>query len=175
MLKALKKIDDILSKVLQWFVIGLFVGLGVVLFLRVIIRFTPLHISLSWTDEVVEWMMAWMIFTAATLIMRSSDHFRVDLLQTKYEGRTWVKVLNICISLLGLLFFISLLYYSIRLTAGATWFSPILKVSTRVPYLSIPVNCVLMLFYLLRDFIAGIHAFKKTQPAASSDTKTEAA
>lgn len=175
MLKGLKKTDEMLTAILRWFVIGLFVGLGLILFLRVLIRFTPFHISLSWTDEVVEWMMAWMIFTAATLIMRSGDHFRVDLLQTKYEGRTWVKVLNLFITLLGLMFFASLLYYSIRLTAGAIWFSPILKVSTRVPYLSIPVNCVLILFYLVRDLVAGINAFKKQQPALPSDTKNEAA
>lgn len=175
MLKGLKKADEILTKILQWFVTGMFVGLGLVLFLRVLIRFTPLHISLSWTDEVVEWMMAWMIFTTATLIMRSGDHFRVDLLQTKYGGRTWVKILNLFITLLGLMFFASLLYYSIRLTVGAIWFSPILKVSIRVPYLSIPVNCVLILFYLLRDLVAGINALKKHQPAVSSDTNNEAA
>jgi TRAP-type C4-dicarboxylate transport system permease small subunit len=175
MLKVLKKTDEILARILRGFVTGLFVGLGLVLFLRVLIRFTPLHISLSWTDEVVEWMMAWMIFTAATLIMRSGDHFRVDLLQTKYEGRAWVNVLNVFISLLGLLFFASLLYYSIRLTAGATWFSPILKVSTRVPYLSIPVNCVLILFYLLRDLVVGIHAFKKLRPVEPKAVKNEAA
>jgi len=73
------------------------------------------------------------------------------------------------------MFFASLLYYSIRLTVGAIWFSPILKVSIRVPYLSIPVNCVLILFYLLRDLVAGINALKKHQPAVSSDTNNEAA
>lgn len=175
MIKALKKIDEVLELILRWFVIILFIGIGIILFARVIIRFAQIHIPMSWSDEVVEWMMAWMIFTGATLLARYGDHFRVDLLQTKYEGRTWVKVLNLFISLLGFLFFVSLLYYSIRLTASAIWFSPILKVSTRVPYLSIPVNCVLILFYLLRDLVVGINAFKKVQPATPSDTENEAA
>ena len=152
----LKKADAVLAKILQVFVIVLCVGIALILFVRVLVRFTPLHISLSWTDEVVEWMMAWMIFTAATLIFRTGDHFRVDLLQVKFRGKIWVGVLNVVISLLGMAFFSALLYYSIKLVIGADWFSPILKVSTRLPYLSIPVNCVFILLYLLRDAVAEI-------------------
>ena len=79
-MKILEKIDGIVAGVLKVFVTALCVGIAIILFVRVIIRFTPLMIPLSWTDEVVEWMMAWMIFTTATLIMRSGEHFRVDLL-----------------------------------------------------------------------------------------------
>ncbi len=175
MIKALKKIDEGLERVLRRFVIILFIAIGIILFARVIIRFAQIHIPMSWSDEVVEWMMAWMIFTGATLLVRYGDHFRVDLLQTKFEGRAWVKVLNLFISLLGFMFFASLLYYSIQLTAGAIWFSPILKVSTRVPYLSMPVNCVLILFYLIRDLVVNVKAFKKAQPATPSEPKNEAA
>ena len=79
----LKKTDEIVAVVLKWFVIGLCIAIGVILFARVIIRFTPLIIPMAWCDEVVEWMMAWMIFTGASLIMRKSDHFKVELLQDK--------------------------------------------------------------------------------------------
>lgn len=152
-MNVLKKVDNVITLILRWFVIGLCIGIGCILFLRVIIRFTPIHVALSWTDEVVEWMMAWMIFTGATLIMRYCDHFRVDLLQTKFKGRTWVNVLNAFITLLGILFFVVLLYYSILLVKGAAQFSPILKVTTRLPYMSIPVNCGLILIYLVRDIV----------------------
>ncbi len=163
-MQALQKADAILAKVLRWFVIALCVGIALILFLRVLIRFTPLLIPMSWTDEVVEWMMAWMIFTAATLIMRDGGHFRVDLLQTKFAGKRWVAALDIFISLLGIVFIAALLVYSIRLVAGAT-FSPILKVSMGWPYASIPVNCALMLIYLLRDLIRdAVRLFGKARP-----------
>jgi TRAP-type C4-dicarboxylate transport system permease small subunit len=174
MIKTLKKADDILARIMRWFVIGLCIGIGCILFLRVIIRFTPIHISLSWTDEVVEWMMAWMIFTGAALIMRKGDHFRVDIIQTKFEGRTWVHILNILITIMSLLFFSTLLYYSILLVQGAGWFSPILKVTTRLPYLSIPVNCVLILLYLIRDLITGFaDLFKHRPQSVDSDAEKE--
>jgi len=174
MIKALKKADDIFAKILRWFVTGLCIGIGVILFVRVVIRFTPMHVSISWTDEVVEWMMAWMIFTSATILVRYGDHFRVDLIQTKFKGRKWVDALNILITLLSIGFFGVLLYYSALLVAGATWFSPILKVSTRLPYLSIPVNCVFILLYLIRDLIEGFAALFG-HDTAGSDAHHEAA
>ena len=169
MLKALKKADAFFALCLRWFVTGLCIGIGVILFVRVVIRFTPVHVSISWTDEVVEWMMAWMIFTSATILVRYGDHFRVDLIQTKFKGRAWVDVLNLLITILSLSFFGVLLYYSALLVAGATWFSPILKVSTRLPYLSIPVNCVFIILYLMRDLIAGLRTLcKHGRPASEA-------
>ncbi len=167
-MKTLKRTDQLLARVLKSFVTMLCIGIALILFVRVVIRFTPLHISLSWTDEIVEWMMAWMIFTSATLIFRTGDHFRVDLLQTKFCGKAWVNVLNMIISLMGIAFFAALLNYSIMLVISATSFSPILKVSTRLPYASIPVNCALILLYLIRDFSLGVNALIKRRRQALS-------
>jgi TRAP-type C4-dicarboxylate transport system permease small subunit len=173
-MKVLKRADEILTTILKWFVTGLCIGIGVILLLRVLIRFTPIILSISWTDEIVEWMMAWMIFTGATLLVRQSDHFRVDLLQTKFKGRTWVHILNVFITLLSIVFFAALLYYTILLVKGATWFSPILKVSTRVPYASMPVNCVLILFYLIRDLVAGFGDLTKRRRPLPADAENGA-
>ena len=171
-MKALKVIDKLLAKVLKWFVTALCIGIAIVLLIRVIIRFTPIQISLSWSDEVVEWMMAWMIFTASTLIFRSGDHFRVDLMQTKFKGKAWVKVLNMMISLMGIAFFAALMYYSILLVISASWFSPILKVSTRLPYMSIPVNCALILLYLIRDIVTELASLIKHSPVTARANET---
>ena len=162
MMKILKKIDEIVAAFLKYFAISLCIAIGVLLFVRIFVRFTPLIVPMSWSDEVVEWMMAWMIFTGATLIMRNSDHFKVELLQDKFPGKKWVDVLNVFIAFLGLSFFAILFHYSLDLTMSATWFSPILKVSRRVPYAAVPVNCALMFIYQLRDLIkALIHLFRK--------------
>lgn len=166
MLKVLKKVDEILAKIMLWFVAGLCIGIGVILFVRVIIRFTRISFPMAWSDEVVACMMAWMIFTGATLLFRAGDHFRVDLLQEKFKGKKWMDMLNILISLINVAFIAALLYYSILLVKSADWPQPILKFSTRLPYSSMPVNCVLILLYLVRDIIAGISAFIKRRPAS---------
>lgn len=162
----LRKADEVLAKIMKVFVVALCIGIACVLLVRVLIRFTPIHVSLSWTDEVVEWMMAWMIFTGATIIMRDGQHFKVDLLQEKFKGKLGIDLLNIFISVLGVVFIGALFYYSILLVKGATQFSPILKVSTRLPYSSIPVNCFFMLLYLIRDVINGVKTLKANRRLA---------
>lgn len=165
-MEALKKLDKGFAGILRILVTALCIGIALILFVRVIIRFTPLTIALSWTDEVVEWMMAWMIFTGSTLIMRDNGHFRVDLLETKLKGSRAVHVINLLISVLGVVFFALLLHYSIALVKQATQFSPILKVSVRLPYSSIPVNCTLMLIYQVRDIIRECMALAGTAKTA---------
>lgn len=174
-MKWLHALDEGLMRVLRWFVTTLCVGIALILLVRVVVRFTPLTLPLSWTDEVVEWMMAWMIFTAATVILRNGDHFRIDLLQTRLGDRPATHIVNLGITALSFLFFLSLLYYSILLVIGATQFSPILKVSTRVPYLSIPVNCALMLCYLVRDFAREALALKAGRARQPADAPRQPA
>ena len=155
-LSVLKTLDKILSSILKAVVVLLCVGIAVVLLFRVIIRFTPVHFQISWTDEIVEMMMAWMIFSASAEIMRDGGHFRVELLQEKYAGKKWVDFLNLFITVLGIIFIATLLYYSVQLVNKAVQFTPILKISTKWLYSCIPVNCVIMLIYLFRDAVNGI-------------------
>lgn len=155
-MELIKKIDAVAAKVLKWFVIAMCIGIAFILLIRVISRFTPFTIPMSWSDEVVECMMAWMIFTTSTLITRDGGHFRVDLLQAKYQGKRWIHVLNALISLISVIFMAVLLYYSINLVQQAKQFTPILKISVRYLYASIPVNCALMLLYFLRDFFRDV-------------------
>lgn len=49
-----KKLDEIVAAALKAIVMGCCIGIAIILFIRVIIRFTPVNIELSWTDEVVE-------------------------------------------------------------------------------------------------------------------------
>jgi TRAP-type C4-dicarboxylate transport system permease small subunit len=138
------------------------VSIALILFARVIVRFLSIQVSLAMTDEIVEWLMAWMIFTAATVIMRDGGHFRVDLLDAYLKGR--VRHLADClISLLGLCFVAMLFYYSYKLTVGTTQFSPIMKLPTNIFYACMPINCALMAVYLLRDTIKSVLALAKNQ------------
>ena len=149
-LSVLKTLDKIISSILKTLVVVLCIGIAVVLLFRVIIRFTPVHFQISWTDEIVEMMMAWMIFS------RDGGHFRVELLQEKYAGQKWVDYLNLFISILGISFIGTLLHYSIQLVQKAVQFTPILKISTKWLYASIPVNCAIMLIYLCRDAVNNV-------------------
>ena len=104
-MQFLKKLDEIVAAILKVVVVACLVLIAVILLFRVIIRFTPINISLSWTDEVVEWSMAYMIFLTSALIMREGSHFRVDLLQQKFKNTKFIYVLNFCISIFDAVFF----------------------------------------------------------------------
>lgn len=152
-MKYLKKADALFAGFLKIFTVSCCIGIALILISRVIIRFTPLMVNLSWTDEIVAWLMAWMIFIAAALIMRERSHFCVDLLTAKLKGTAAGCILNMGITLLGIAFFAAFLYYSLKLTISATTFSlsPILKMSDRIPYASMPTSCIIILIYLVRD------------------------
>jgi len=157
-MEVFKKLDAILAGILKAITVGCCISIAVILFARVIIRFTPLMVNLSWTDEVVAWLMAWMIFIAAALIAREKSHFSVDLIPTKLKGSVAGCILDIAITLLQMAFFAVFLYYSAELTIKATTFSlsPIMKVSDRVPYMSMPTSCVIILIYTVRDLVAEV-------------------
>lgn len=160
-LSVLKKADEILSKFLKVFTVGLSVLIAFVLLGRVIIRYTFVTASMAWSEEIIELTMAWMILTAGTLLFRNGEHFRVELVEKKFCGKPVMKFINLFITLVSLVFVGMLLYYGVKFMLPQTQFSPILKINHRFYYASIPVNAALSLIYMLRDLTRNILAFRK--------------
>ena len=160
-LAVLKKTDEILATILKTLAVGLCVVIAFLLLGRVIIRYTFVTASMAWSEEIVELTMAWMILTMATLLFRSGEHFRVDILEKKLGCTLAGKALALLITLISLVFIGALLYYGIRFMLPQTQFSPILKINHRFYYASVPVNAALMLLYLLRDLVRNVLAFRK--------------
>ncbi|MGF6906849.1 TRAP transporter small permease [Fusobacterium sp. PH5-44] len=153
------KFDKLLVKLLKSIVIILMISLGLLLFTRVLIRYVPigkvipLFSSMGWSDEITEIIMAWMIFCTSTLIMRDKDHFKVTILEEKLKGTSFLNYLNLFIAILGIFFFGALSKHSFYLVLGANWTTPILKLSQKIPYLSILINSCFMFIYQIRDLI----------------------
>ena len=152
----LKKLDEIIAAVLKVVVVGCLGVIASILLFRVIIRFTPINISLSWTDEVVEWCMAYMIFLTSALIMREGSHFRVDLLQQKFKDTTFIRVLNVCVAIFNAVFFAVFFYYAWDLFTKAKAPTIILRAPRQVPYASIVTGGLLLFIYAIRDIVAAV-------------------
>ena len=157
-MRFLKKLDEITARILKVFVVCCLALIACILMFRVIIRFTPINISLSWTDEVVEWSMAYMIFLTSALIMRDGTHFRVDLLQQKFGDTKFIRVLNFCIALFVAVFFAVFFYYAVELFKKAQAPTIILRAPRQVPYASIVIGGLLLFIYSIRDIVT---AFKE--------------
>ncbi len=152
-MQFLKKLDEIVAAVLKVVVVSCLGIIAFILLFRVIIRFTPINISLSWTDEVVEWCMAYMIFLTSALIMRSGAHFRVDLLQQKFRDTTFIRVLNFCVTIFNAVFFAVFFYYAWDLFTKAKAPTIILRAPRQVPYASIVTGGLLLFIYSIRDIV----------------------
>ena len=101
---------------------------------------------------------------SATLLFRSGEHFRAELLEKKRCGKAILKYVNLFIALVNLSFVLLLLFYGIKFMLPQTQFSPILKINHRFYYASVPVNAALMSAYLIRDLVRNILAFRKPRP-----------
>lgn len=160
-LAVLKKTDEIVARILKGIAVGLCLVIAFVLLGRVILRLPFFTMSMSWSEEIIELTMAWMILTMATLLFRDGEHFRVELVEKKWGCKPVIKYINLFITLTSLLFVGLLLYYGVKFMLPQTQFSPILKINHRFYYASVPVNAGLMCIYLLRDLVRNVLAFRK--------------
>lgn len=167
-LAILKKADRMLAAVMKAVAVGLCAFIAFLLLGRVILRLPFFTSSMAWSEEIIELTMAWMILTTATLLFRSGEHFRVELLEKKLCGKAALKYVNLFITLVNLLFIVLLLYYGIKFMLPQTQFSPILKINHRFYYASIPVNAFLISLYLIRDLVRNLLAFRKPKPCAET-------
>jgi len=148
----LTSFDRGLGRAMRWLSMACLVLLLFVLAGVVFIRFVPLA-RLSWSDEVVEWAFAWMVFIGAAALWREGAHFRVQAIQAKLEGRTSGLALGLLVELVSLVFLVAFAYYGWELTVKANDRSPILEWPRPLWYASIPLAGAIMVGYSVRQII----------------------
>jgi TRAP-type C4-dicarboxylate transport system permease small subunit len=149
----LEKLDRVLGRFLKGFCILCMVVLCVVLTGVVLVRFFPIA-KLSWSDEVIEWAFAWMVFMGAAALWREKAHFCVDALSCKLEKHVSGCILAIFIETASLIFFLALTHYGYMLAANASDRSPILEWPRPLWYSCIPLAGLIMSAYSVRNLIS---------------------
>lgn len=119
----------------------------------VLFRFLPIF-PMGWTDEIVELLFAWMVFTGAAELCRQKKHFIVDLIPNMIAGTRVGHVLNIVIQLLALAFLLVFTYEGALVAIQATDRSPVFEYPKTLWYMSIPISGIIMVGYTLRDLWA---------------------
>ena len=118
----------------------------------VLLRFLPIF-SMGWTDEIVELLFAWMVFSGAAELCRQRKHFIVDLIPNMIAGTRTGHVLGIVIQLLALTFLLVFTYEGALLAIQATDRSPVFEYPKTLWYMSIPISGIIMVGYTLRDLL----------------------
>ncbi|MGY3439784.1 MULTISPECIES: TRAP transporter small permease [unclassified Marinovum] len=108
--------------------------------------------GVTWFDEVVQGLFAWMVFVGAAALWRENDHFQVVWLPQSLPPRA-ARALQLLITVLGLCFLCAMTWYGTSLTLKARALTPILDLPTSLFYAAIPISGAVMIAYSLRDLL----------------------
>ena len=155
------KVDGIVGIALRGVSSFAIVSLWIIVTATVLFRFLPIF-SMGWSDEIVELLFAWMVFSGAAELCRQRKHFIVDLIPNMIAGTRTGHVLGIVIQLLALAFLLVFTYQGFKLTIMATDRSPYFEFPKVIWYVCMPLAGLIMTGYTIRDlyllFCRGRHA-----------------
>ncbi|PKM54601.1 MAG: hypothetical protein CVV00_07435 [Firmicutes bacterium HGW-Firmicutes-5] len=153
-MNVLKKVDKVITTTLQVICVSLLVVLFILLSLNVFVRFFPLF-SMGWFDEIVELSFTSLSFFGAAFLWCKHEHSRIDFLSEKFMGTKKEYILELIISIIGLIFIYFMVRYSLVLINKATAWSPIFKIPRKLFYASIPISGIIMGIYSIRDIVVN--------------------
>lgn len=143
---AFERLDAAVARSLDLLCMALVGGLFVLVALVVAMRLSGLG-SPAWSDEIVELMLAWLIFIGAAALWRRGEHFRVDLLEQMSSNETTRARLGLAVEALSVVFLAVLTYYGSLFAWSATDTSPTFAVPRVIWFSALPVSSALMLAY----------------------------
>lgn len=167
MLKVFMATDKILGVALRWVSVFCLIILGFTLSAVVFVRWFPVA-QLSWSDEVIEWAFAWMVFIGAAALWRDHEHFYVDFIKSKLQTQRVGVYHLLFVEALSILFLSLFLYYSILFTSKADATSPLLRVPKSFWYVCMPISGVIMIGYSVRNIAHLIIKIWQTRQAGST-------
>jgi len=148
---ALAAVEDWLVRGNRGVLIALMGAMAVFVFANVVSRYL-LNFSIIWVEELTRYMMVWVGFLGAGLVLRLGAHIAVEAFQDLLPRRA-AQVLRAGIVALLAATFAAMTWLGVRYAAFA-WEqeTPALNWSTGAIYLAIPIGSALMLAHLV--FIA---------------------
>jgi TRAP-type C4-dicarboxylate transport system permease small subunit len=172
MAEILSRFDRSLTLTLKFIALACFAALLLLLSAVVFVRFVPVA-SLGWSDEIVEWAFAWMVFMGAAALWRDSEHFRVKWLEGRLKGRRSEPLLGLAVEALSILFLFFMTYYGLKLTLRAHDRSPILELPRHIWYLCVPLAGTIMIGYSIRNLIGHLIALRRGDPEGNHADQAE--
>lgn len=151
MLKLIKKADQVISVLIKIFVITSFILMVMLIAAQVYVRFCTTS-SLTWSEELARYFMVYMVFFSAILVAREKKHITINNLVSKLPELGAKIVLSISY-VLQMIFFCIVIWGAWRLfSTAAMRGSPAIGIPMNIVYLCVPISCIMMLLYCIRDF-----------------------
>lgn len=159
MLKAFSQILDALERI-EKLVIVIFVTLMIILMIyQVVLRYL-FSAANSWSEELVRYLFIYTVMLGSAIAARRNSHLQIDVFINVLKNRTKC-VFTIAATVCAIVFICFLFMYSISLGQTAmTNMSAGLKIPMAIPYLSIPIGCVLIILTSLEVIFKQARQFR---------------
>lgn|SRR5512145_833258 len=141
----------------RWVLVAVMAAMAVLVFANVVSRYA-LNYSLIWVEELTRYLMVWVGFLGAGLVLRLGAHIAVDAFQDMLPARA-ARALRTGIVVLLAITFAAMTWLGIRYAAFA-WDqeTPVMNWSTGAIYLAIPIGSALLLihlFFIAKSYVRG--------------------
>jgi TRAP-type C4-dicarboxylate transport system permease small subunit len=155
-----KKLADALKQPLELTLCVILVAIVLVTFIQVLFRYI-FHLSLAWSEELARYLFLWLAALAAAYAFKTKSHFALRFLVDRF-GKRFQSITGTLVAFIVSGFLAIFIWKSVEYTLGmAKQVSPSIQMSMAIPYSSVVVGGVLMLFYVLRNWWSDIHSKKR--------------
>ncbi|WP_206458168.1 TRAP transporter small permease [Anaerovorax sp. IOR16] len=148
-MNRLKKIDDNLE---EYFLVATISISVIVIFLQVIMRYV-FKASLPWSEEFARCLFLWQIWVGAAYAAKHSRHLRAEVLKsiTNKKYHNYIELIALIIWL-GFAIFLTIKGAQVvQMIGRMKQLSPAMRMPMVIPYLSVPVGSVLMVYRLIQN------------------------
>ena len=155
-----KKFTQILTQPLELSLCVILVAIVLVTFTQVLFRYI-FHLSLAWSEELARYLFLWLAALSAAYAFKTKSHFALTFLVDRL-GKKLQNMIGTLVVFAVSLFLAIFIWKSVEYTIGMSkQVSPSIQMSMAVPYSSVVVGSILMLYYVLRNWWSDIHSKKK--------------
>ena len=154
-----------------------------ILFLSIITIIVPVEVFLRYcfgmtlyiTEELTRYLLVWVVFLASSLALRENSHISIEIISSRFHGRTRLLV-NLIAQIVLVTFLVFLMIEGIAaLSFLKDQIVPSLRISMYWFYLAIPIGSFLMILNLLPriwDILKGMSC--KADPDRKNDNLSPA-
>jgi TRAP-type C4-dicarboxylate transport system permease small subunit len=151
-MNILKFIDQAILSLLKAVTITCFVILTVLVSANVFVRFFPI-VSLHWFDEIIELVVAALIFYGSAALWITKEHFSVGDWIGKRLATRPRHAYRMALELLALVFVLVYFYYSYELADSAVDVTNAFAIPKWILYSCLPVSGAIMIIYSIKNVI----------------------
>lgn len=152
---VLNRLNTVLNFVMASFLLVSIVVIGLQVFTRYVLNYTP-----PWSEELARYLNVWITMLGIGVVLRRNEHIRLDYLETRLEegGRKTLKqIMDGSTIILTSVFLVFLTYGGFKiLKAASRQIAPGLKIPMIVVYLAVPIGSIIAILYTIEKIFEAV-------------------